>query len=94
MEQIKLWICTILDTTVLDINVVKELFQVDDFNEALTEREIIIALLYFIVTRRLFENKTFNRKDILFVKMIKYDIEHLLKTVTLEHDWIETFQLI
>lgn len=85
------WLCEKLNLETLDMNTIKQCFQIENTTiEELTQDEIMICVLYYIVSRKKFE-KIQSKRDIMFVKFIQADIEELMKHVTLRHDWLELF---
>ena len=73
----------------LSKEVLEELIGVEiplDKFKVLSEDELVIFSLYFIVTRRAFDGKTLSRREILFIKVLQHVFEEMITTIELKKD--------
>lgn len=87
------WIKTILNQKEINNLMIKTLYAIPHDID-LTKEESMISALYFIITRKLYESFELSKRDILYIKLIKHDIDHLMKTVELKSNWIDLFSMV
>jgi len=61
--------------------------------EALDAKELLILLLYVIVSRRMFVGSALSSRERLFVKAVQMDIEDMHATLELNSDWVRTWEI-
>ena len=81
-ESLIEWALRLSNLKSLDLISISEFVGFDiEFEESMKEDDWCLFLLYFIVKKRSFENKKLNKKDILFIKILKSEIENIFKTL-------------